>query len=176
MFNYLGFGILWMVAFLPLYGKTLKSQKEAAVGQTVGVLLFSLTTLIVVLAMLCNIKDMEGSQVPILALALNINPVFGSIYAILILFAIYSSAVPLLYGPATRFVDEKTPKGKVIMVVLALAGGFIATLLPYNILMNYIYVINGYVGIVFIILVAVRVAMRIAKNRKQAPPDMGAAG
>jgi uncharacterized membrane protein YkvI len=142
-FNYAGFGILWMVAFLPAYGKTLNSQKEAAVGQTLGVFLFTLTTLVVILAMFCNITSLEGAKVPILTLAINLSPVFGSLYAILILFAIYSSAVPLLYGPAIRFVDEKTVKGKVIMVALALFGAFIATLLPFNLLMNYIYVVNG---------------------------------
>ncbi|MDR2157236.1 MAG: hypothetical protein LBO81_05605 [Clostridiales Family XIII bacterium] len=166
-FNYLGFGILWMVAFLPAYGKTLRSPKEAAVGQTLGVVLFSITSLIVVLAMFANAQQMEGAQIPIMYFAENIHPIFGSLYTILIFLAIYSSAVPLLYGPATRFVDEKSAKGKIIIVVLAVIGAVIAMLLPFNVLMNYIYVINGYVGIIFVVFVAVRVVIRIVNNRKK---------
>lgn len=174
IFNYLGFGILWMVAFLPLYGKTLKSQKEAAIGQTLGVVLFSITTLIVVLAMFANMASMEGSQIPILTMALNLSPAFAGIYAILIMFAIYSSAVPLLYGPATRFVNESTSKGKVIIVALSLIGAFVACLLPFNVLMNYIYVINGYVGIVFIILVAIKVVRRVSNSKEKEVKKGGA--
>lgn len=164
VFNYLGFGILWMVAFLPAYGKTLKSFKQAAYGQILGVVLFTITALIVVLAMFANMASMEGSQIPILTLATNLSPALGGIFAIIIMFGIYSSAVPLLYSPATRFVDEKTGKGKVVIVVLALLGAAIALLLPFNKLLNIIYVINGYVGIIFILFVAVRVVIRIVKK------------
>lgn len=164
VFNYLGFGILWMVAFLPAYGKTLKSFKQAAVGQILGVALFSITAAIVILAMFANMETMEGSQIPILTLATNLSPAFGGIFAIIIMFGIYSSAVPLLYSPATRFVNEKTAKGKVLIVALALFGAFVALLLPFNQLLNIIYVVNGYVGILFIILVAIKVVMRTVKK------------
>ena len=166
VFNYLGFGILWMVAFLPAYGKTLRSQKEAAAGQSLGVVIFTLTALIVVLAMFANMQSMEGSQIPILTLATNLSPVFGSIFAIVILFGIYSSAVPLLYGPATRFVDETTARGKAVIVGLAVLGAMIALLLPFNKLLNVIYVVNGYVGIIFILLVLIKVIRRTAAGKK----------
>lgn len=165
-FNYGGFGILWVVGFLPLYGKTLRSQKEAWVGQTIGVILFTVTVIIVVLSMFANYKLMSGAQIPILSLASQINPTFGVIYTVLILFAIYTSAVPILYSPATRFVDEKTPKGKIVIVLLACLGAFVALLLPYNVLLNYIYTLNGYVGILFLALVVVRVIIRVYRNRK----------
>lgn len=63
-------------------------------------------------------------------LATNLSSVFGGIFAILILFGIYSSAVPLLYGPSIRFVDEKTTKGKTVMLVLAAFGALIPLFLP----------------------------------------------
>ena len=138
-FNYLGFGIL-------------------------GCAFFALTALIVMLAMWANMASMEGSQIPILTLATNLSPIFGSFFAVIILFGIYSSAVPLLYSPATRFVDEKTSKGKAIIVVLALLGAFVALLLPFNKLLNIIYVVNGYVGIIFIILVVIKVITRHIKK------------
>lgn len=166
VFNYAGFGIMYVVVFLPFYGKTLPSAKVAAIGQILGVVLFCITVLIVMLAMFANIDLMAETQVPILALATNISSVSGAFFAILILFGIYSSAVPLLYGPAIRFVDEKTTKGKLVMLVLAALGAFIPLFLPYANLMNIIYTANGYIGIIFIILVAIKVIMRqIGKKR-----------
>ena len=114
--------------------------------------------------MFTNMESMEGSQIPILTLATNLSPSLGAVFAIIIMFGIYSSAVPLLYSPATRFVDEKTNKGKLVIVVLALLGAAIALLLPFNKLLNIIYVVNGYVGIIFILLVAVKVVLRIVKK------------
>ena len=129
-----------------------------------GCAFFAITALIVMLAMWANMADLEGAQIPILTLATNLSGVIGGIFAIIILFGIYSSAVPLLYSPATRFVDEKTVKGKVIIVALALFGAFVALLLPFNELLNLIYVVNGYVGIIFIILVIIKVIVRNVKK------------
>lgn len=165
--NYAGFGIMYVVVFLPFYGKTLPSVKVAASGQILGVALFCITVLFVMLAMFANIETMSEVQVPILALATNLSPIFGAVFAIIIMFGIYSSAVPLLYGPAIRFVDEKKVSGKAVMLVMAMIGAFIPLFLPYNKLMNIIYTANGYIGVIFIILVAVKVAMRFAGKRKK---------
>ena len=84
------------------------------------------------------------------------------------MFGIYSSAVPLLYGPAIRFVDEKKVSGKTVMLIMAMIGAFIPLFLPYNELMNIIYTANGYIGVIFIILVAVKVVIRFTgKGKKQ---------
>ena len=46
-------------------------------------------------------------------------------------------------------------------------GAFIPLFLPYNELMNIIYTANGYIGIIFIILVAVRVILRFSGKDKK---------
>lgn len=167
IFNYLGFSILWMVAFLPVYGRTLDSMKQAAAGQILGVGALSVTALIIILAMFTNMDDVATAQIPILTLATNLSPIFGSIFAIIIMLGIYSSAVPLLYSPATRFVHEKTVQGKALILGLALLGAVIAQLVPFNRLLNIIYSINGYVGIIFIILVFIKAIRRIVTKRAQ---------
>lgn len=167
VFNYLGFAILWAAPFLSTFGKTLNSQKEAVMGQIVGEIFFSLTCLIAVLAMLTNITSVNGTQIPTIALGVNISPVFGSIFTIIILLSIYSTAVPLLYLSTTRFVSEKTKKGKTAIIAMALIGAIIALTLPFDQLMNYIYVINGYVGAPFLVFVLIKVIRRtMAKNSR----------
>lgn len=56
---YAGFGIMYVVVFLPFYGKTLPNVKVAAYGQILGVALFCVTTLFVMLAMFANIELMS---------------------------------------------------------------------------------------------------------------------
>lgn len=163
-FNYLGFGILWMVAFLPAYGKTLDSTKQAATGLVLGCVCFAITALIVMLAMWANIGDIAHAPIPLLTLATNINPWFGDIFVVIIMLGIYSSAVPLLYSPATRFVNEETPLGKIVIVALAIIGAIAASIMPFAEMFNFVYVINGYVGIIFIVLVILKVIIRHVKK------------
>ena len=76
---------------------------------------------------------------------------FSSIFAIVVFAGIYTTAVPLLYNPASRFAKEGTSRFKILTVVLAVVGLVVGLFLPFKILVNYIYVLNGYVGAVLII-------------------------
>lgn len=158
--NYLGFAIFWSAPFLSSFGKTLDSQKQAVLGQILAEFLLAITCLVVIIAMLTNINLMDGTQIPTLALGSNISPIFGSLFSIIIVLSIFSTAVPLLFLSAKRFVSEKTRKGKTTMIAMTIIAAVIALLLPFDQLMNYIYVANGYVGFVFVILVFIKMIRR----------------
>ena len=64
---------------------------------------------------------------------------------------IYTTAVPLLYNPAARFAKEGTSQFKILTIVLGLVGLFVGLFLPFRVLVNIIYVLNGYLGAVLII-------------------------
>ena len=70
------------------------------------------------------------------------------------------------YAPASsRFAQEKTPKFFIATVFLAALGYFIAMYVPFNKLLNYVYVINGYGGFVLLLLIIVkRMRMRFEKK------------
>ena len=76
---------------------------------------------------------------------------FSAIFAVIVFAGIYTSAVPLLYNPASRFAKEGTPKFKILTIVLAIIGLIVGLFLPFKMLVNYIYVLNGYVGALLIV-------------------------
>ena len=167
-YSYVGFGLLWYAPFLAALGKNLNSSKEAAVGQFFGALIFVGTALIVSFALLLNINDISGAQVPMLALALKLSPTFSVAFAIIIMFAIYSSAVPLLWTSMSPFVDEKTTKGKIAILIVAAVGVFIGLEVPFDRLINIIYVLNGYLGGLIILFVIIKVVRRLIAKKKEA--------
>lgn len=166
-YSYVGFGLLWYAPFLASLGKTLNSKKEAVWGQVLGAFVFMGTAVIVCMALLLNLKDITGAQVPMLALALKLSPTFSVIFAIIIMLAIYSSAVPLLWTATAPFVDDTTTKGKIIILAAAAVGCFIGLAVPFDRLINIIYVLNGYLGGLIIIFVIVKFIRRTIANKNQ---------
>jgi len=159
-FSYVGFGLLWFAGFLAALGKTIESKKDAVLGVTVGTGALTLTIVFLSLALLGNIEQVAGSQIPILYLTDNIHPTFSIIYSIIIVAGIYTTAVPLLWTVSSRFAEEKTKRFTILTIVLAIIGCYIGLEIPFNKLVNVLYVINGYVGIVLLIFMVAKLVMR----------------
>ena len=67
-------------------------------------------------------------------------------FSILIVTGIYTASVPLLWQTAFRLAEEGSLRFKRIAVILAAAGIAASLLLPFNRLMNIVYVLIGYLG------------------------------
>ena len=168
--SYVGFCMLWLASFMASLGKDSISKKEALMGSSFGALGFSFGLAIIALGIMANIEQLAGTMVPSLILAQNISPVMAFIFSLIVVAGIYTTSVPLLWQVVARFAEEKTKKFRMLSVMLAAVGVFVGLLVPFNRLVNIIYVINGYVGIlllVFMIIKRVRVSILKEKNIKQ---------
>lgn len=148
--SYVGFCMIWLAGFLASMGSTSKSKRESILGILFGTLGFGVALAIIVLGILANVKELEGSQVPTLALAQMIHPVLAIVFSVIVIAGIYTTSVPLLWQVIARFAEEKTKKFKFLTVSLAAIGIVIGILIPFDELVNNIYVINGYIGIILI--------------------------
>lgn len=86
-------------------------------------------------------------EVPFLEVARQMSPVIGGIFAFILLFAVYTTSVPILYGFSIRFAEDGTSKFK----ILTLAAGciaFAAGLVPFSKLVGTVYPLLGYLGLV----------------------------
>jgi len=145
--SYVGFCMLWLAGFLASIGGETESYKEAKNGAALGAIGFSVAVIIVALGLLACVEDVVGSQIPSLYLASNISPVLASIFSVIIVAGIYTTAVPLLWSVSARFTEDRSPKFRTLTVILALIGLVVGIWLPFDKLVNVVYVINGYVGI-----------------------------
>ncbi len=159
-----GFCILWLAGFVASLGAR-EDFKTLFKGNVASSILLVVINMIIGFAILANIDAVKGLQIPNLYLATQIWPPLAHIFGLLIFLAIYSTACPLLWTASSRFTTEGTTGFKALTAVLALIGLGVALFVPYNILMNYIYVINGYLGaIMFAIMVVRMILMRPKDN------------
>lgn len=100
-----------------------------------------------------------------LVLANEISPVLASGFSLIILAGIFTTAVPLLWTVSQRFFADGTPTFKRLTVVLAAVGTLIGLVLPFSQMVNIVYVINGYVGILLLVMMILRTVLRLVRRR-----------
>ena len=165
--SYVGFCMLWLAGFMSSMGASSKSKKESVLGAAFGAFGFSLALVIITLGIIANIEQLAGTQVPSLILAGNISPTLAIVFSFIVIAGIYTTAVPLLWQVVARFSEEKTSKFRMLTIVLAAVGVFIGLKVPFDRLVNIIYVINGYVGIIllgFMLVKTVRTKAEAGKH------------
>jgi uncharacterized membrane protein YkvI len=163
--SYVGFCMLWLAAFLTALGKTARSRREAASGGVLGGVVFSLACIIVGLGLLANIEAVAGTQIPMLVLAADAAPWLAAGFAVIIMAGIYTTAVPLLWTVSSRFFADDTRPYKYLTLGLAVVGTLVGLVLPFDQMVNIVYVINGYVGILLLVLMLARTVTRTVRRQ-----------
>ncbi|MDO5114457.1 MAG: hypothetical protein Q4D58_00030 [Synergistaceae bacterium] len=148
--SYVGFCMLWLAAFLAAMGTKANSVKEAVLGTTLGAVGFVAGALVLMFGLLAYVGDLYTSDIPSLVIAAKVWPALATIFSVIIIAGIYTTAVPLLWSVSARFAEEKTTKFYALTAGLAAVGCFVALALPFRRIVNIIYGINGYVGILLI--------------------------
>lgn len=164
--SYVGFCMLWLAAFLSALGKTVKNRREATAGGLVGGIAFSLACMVVGLGLLANMAEVFDAEIPMLVLASSLGPWVGALISVMILAGIYTTAIPLLWTVSARFFDDKTAKFKYLTIGLAALGTVIGLVLPFSQMVNIVYVINGYVGIILLVLMIIRTIRHLATRNR----------
>ena len=120
--SYVGFCMLWLAGFMGLMGSSAKNLREVTSGAVLGAIGFSVALFIIALGLLANMEFIAGSMVPTLKLAASIHPMFATVFSVIVLAGIYTTAVPLLWQASARFTDGKSTGFKALTVVLTLIG------------------------------------------------------
>lgn len=154
--SYVGFCMLWLAAFMSSMGATAVNKKTASFGAIFGALGFSLAVIVLALGLMANVEQVAGSLVPSLILAGNIHPSIAVIFSLTVAGGIYTTAVPLLWTASSKIADEKGSKFKYVTIILAVIGTFVGLKIPFDRLVNIVYVINGYVGILLLVLMIIK--------------------
>lgn len=158
-----GFCILWLAEYSASLGMT-EDFKKLQIANFLSSVIISIIIAINGFALLGSATLVGGMQIPNLYLAKEIYSPIAYVFGIIILGAIYTSACPLLWTASSRLSNEGTKKFVFLTVLLAIVGIVVALYVPFNIVMNYVYVINGYLG--FIILIIMVVKMIISMRGK----------
>lgn len=153
---YAAYNMTCSLPFMSKMGATANSRKEAVLGGVLGSVALMLSGLILALAMMVNFKNVSVLDIPILYLAQRISPLLGSLFTVVLLGEIFSTAMPLLWTATNAFAGpEGTFKNRAGVLVVAIAA-FGASVFPFGALVGTIYPFTGYIGSALIACVIVR--------------------
>ena len=132
-------------------GSTATNKKNALVGGLFGSIAFIVAVMILNFGLLANIGDVYNLEIPSLYVADQISPAFGMIFSVMLILAIYTTAVPMMFTACNRVSeDEKSNKYRIAAIVTAIVG-FFGGQLSFSTMVSIIYPISGYVGIIIFI-------------------------
>jgi len=163
---YGGFALLWFPGFCARLAAKNKI-KELLSGAVLGQIITVLTGVVLSFALIANIEKVAGTQVPSLILAEQLFENIALIFSVVIFLAIFSSATPLLWTTVVRFSTEKSKTYTILSIILAISAIFFALLFPFNILVNVIFMVNGYVGFIFVLCMVIKDIRVFISNRKR---------
>lgn len=148
---YTGFNLILAAPFITSAGSRAKDPKSVIWGGIFGGVIFSIATIALNLGILSDIENIALADIPTLFMAGEISPILGTLFSVMLVAGIYTTAVPLLWSFCNTFAAEKTKKFNTIAAVGAVVGLVGGSILPFDELVNLIYPASGVLGILIIV-------------------------
>jgi uncharacterized membrane protein YkvI len=167
---YAAFSLVGLMPFIAGMGKQAKSSTDTMLGGMFGGATFILGAMILSMGLLADIGEVYDKQIPSLALIAGTVPLMASVFAIMLLASIYTTAVPMLWTACNRIAtDESSRRYKlsaIVLVIIACFGGQ----LHFGTMVGAVYPATGYMGLILL------VGMVYTKTRAGAAPAHGRLG
>jgi uncharacterized membrane protein YkvI len=158
--NYVGLIIILNAGFIARIGIQANNPSETKSAALFSSGIYALGILILYLAFMGAFSLIAGTQVPTLTIANLLHPWLAYAFIVIILLAIYSTVVSILWSVATSMTTDGTTQHKIATAILGLIATGIGLFLPFDQLVNLVYVIAGYFGIVFLFMMIWRTITR----------------
>lgn len=154
------------VPFFISIGADAQSRKEAVRGGLCGAIMMGGIGVLFITALLANINAVHDAEIPTLVIASSLSPIFGSLYAVLIILGMYSTATPMMQM-ACDAVPAKNKKQRVIIAVVAAVIGTFVGQSDFSDLINALYPVTGWIGLIFLIYLLVK-QIKLWREKKTA--------
>lgn len=159
--NYVGLIIMLNAGFIAQIGIQANNQTETKAAAIFSSGIYALGIFILYMAFMGAFSLIAGTQVPTLTIANQLHPWLGYAFIVIILLAIYSTVVSMLWNVAASVTTDGTTCNKVATAVLGFIATAIGLFLPFDQLVNVVYVVAGYFGIIFLLMMIWRALTRL---------------
>lgn len=149
--NYNGLALLLAVSMSLVIGGDHISPREAGLGGIVGGIIYLIMMALAGFALFMNSDSAGDTDIPMLQLVDDINPVLGAIMAVIIFLMIFNTAIGMFYALGKRLSSGHEDKFHMIFFAGCIAG-FIVSFFGFKTLMNYVYPVIGYLGIFMVVV------------------------
>ncbi|OHO66176.1 hypothetical protein [Corynebacterium sp. HMSC036D02] len=152
--NYNGLALILAVSMSLVIGGDDISPREAGVGGIVGGAVYAVLMGIAGFSLLMNAENVGDSDIPMLTLVDSVHPTLGVIMAIIIYLMIFNTAIGMFYALGKRLSSGNEAKYRIIFIAGCLAG-FAVSFAGFKSLMQYVYPVLGYMGIVLVVILVI---------------------
>jgi uncharacterized membrane protein YkvI len=149
---YVSYNTVVSIAILGPLGNKARDKKSIWYGAVLGGLGLGLGSVMIYMALLGHMADINKLEVPMLFIAGGISPVIQAVYGVVLVAEVYTTAVSSLFGFASRIVDVKVSTGKIrTVVVVTTAASLLVSRFGFSNLVKYLYPVVGYCGVILLI-------------------------
>ena len=152
--NYFALCVVGGIAMAFVLGGSILRIGEARRAGRIGGLLIALVLGADALALYLNVDRIWDVNVPALAIARSIHPIFAFGYTLVIFALIYNTAFSLFYSTARRFSGGSTSRMRLVLIGVV-AAGYAASFMGFKKLIGMMYPVIGWLGVVLLIILAV---------------------
>jgi len=150
---YASFNIAVGFPMLAVIGGMTKQPRAAAVGGVLGGLGLGALILLLNIGLFANINQLQGIEMPALALSGRISPILSVVMSIALVCMIYSTAVGMFFAFSARFAKPDTRRFKLVSAATVCVG-LVLSLGGFSKLVGTVYPLLGYVGFALILAIA----------------------
>lgn len=149
---FMAYNTLGMITMAGSCAVNARDKKNAYTGAVCGTLCLGGLTILLLRAQLTDMAFSSALDLPMLGFSARLSPVLNVLYAVILYGAVYSTGASTYYGFST-----KLPSGNIkkFIIVGGAAAGFLLGLTGFNRLVEFLYPAQGYIGIVFIVLIII---------------------
>ena len=154
----LSYGGVLMLAlpWVTSMGSLLKTKKQAAATSVLSALFLFAAAFSVALALMLNLDDVAGSQIPMLAAVQAHLPFLAGFYSIVIILGIFTTATGQLFILADRFSQQGTKKFYAIVFGTVIFGIVTGSFIPFTTIVNIVYSVLGLSGVILAVFLLVK--------------------
>lgn len=151
--SYACFGTVTQIPFLLTVGAQLDDRREAGMIAFLGNGCYMFTGVLLHFGLYRSLPRLMGEQLPLLELARRLSSYLGWFYGVVLLFGIYTTAVPLLWSVCRTIHPDETSSwyrcGAFLLCTFAAMG----SALPFDRLLGVLYPYIGYISAIFFLSV-----------------------
>lgn len=160
---YMSYNLIVVIPILAKAALEARSEKDAIIGSGLGGFFLVALALLLLIAMSSDPHYSHAADMPMLAYTQKLSKTMNTVYTCVMFFAIYATATSNFYGFTTKLADKK---GKTVKMIVGALVGFAFGLLGFKEVVAYMLPIQGYMGLVIIVMVALNFWQLVVKGRE----------
>ncbi len=161
---FISYNMLGMIPIVASSSVNAKDRKSGILGAGTGGLLLALLTFLLLTALRKDMAFTQNMDLPMLAYSARISVAANIAFGVVLFMAIYSAATSTYYGFTTKI--KESPRKKYIVIAGAVIG-FFCGLSGFKTIVAYLYPVEGYIGIVIIVMITVNFIRTFGEKRRE---------